>query len=135
MVDGFNISIFVAEINPVQMEYTVFNPEYLVNITGGDKATMEEIADIFGSQIPEFVTEMKQLLGQGKFTELGLLAHKAKGSVTVMGMDDTSKMLKEFELLAKAGEQKEKYDGFIARFEADTSRVIAEITDFLSKNR
>lgn len=117
------------------MEYTTFNPDYLVNITGGDMATMEEIAGIFVNQIPEFLKEMKQLLGQEKYHELGLLAHKAKGSVTVMGMDETSKMLKDFELLAKAGEQKERYEGFIARFEEDTRTVIAEMNDYISKNR
>ncbi len=61
------------------MEYTIFNPEYLVNITGGDKATMEEIAGIFGSQIPEFVSEMKQLLGQGKYLELGTSGSQGQG--------------------------------------------------------
>lgn len=117
------------------MEYTIFNPDYLVDITGGDMATMEEISAIFGNQIPEFVTEMRQLLGAGKYLELGLLAHKAKGSVTVMGMEETSKMLKEFELLTKAGEQRERYEGFIARFEKDTTTVMAEINDYLSKKR
>lgn len=117
------------------MEYTTFNPDYLVNITGGDMATMEEIVGIFVSQIPEFLTEMKQLLHQEKYYELGLLAHKAKGSVTVMGMEETSKMLKDFELLAKTGDQKERYKGFIARFEEDTTAVIAEMNDYLSKNR
>lgn len=117
------------------MEYTIFNPEYLVNITGGDKATMEEIAGIFLNQIPEFVTEMKQLLGQGRYLELGLLAHKAKGSVTVMGMEETSKMLKEFELLTKSGGQEERYEGFIARFEDDSMTVLAEMNDFLTKSR
>lgn len=115
------------------MEYTIFNPDYLENITGGDMATMEEIAGIFISQIPEFLTEMDQLLGEEKYYELGLLAHKAKGSVSVMGMDETSRMLKEFELLAKAGEQKEKYEGFIARFRNDTTQVIAEMNDYLGK--
>jgi len=52
-----------------------------------------------------------------------------------MGMEDTSKMLKDFELLAKAGEQKERYEGFISRFEEDTGRVIEEMNDYLSKNR
>ena len=117
------------------MEYRVFKPEYLLSITGGDMETMNEIAGIFGSQVPEFVNDMKSLLGQEKYYELGLLAHKAKGSVTVLGMDETAKMLKEFELLAKAGEQKEKYSGFISRFEADTSMVMAEVEDYLSKNR
>ena len=117
------------------MEYTTFKPDYLLNVTGGDMAVMEEIAGIFVSQVPEFLSEMKQLLGEEKYHELGLLAHKAKGSVTVMGMEETSKMLKEFELLAKAGEQKEKYEGFIARFERDTETVISEMNDYLDKNR
>jgi len=117
------------------MEYTIFNPDYLVNVTGGDLATMEEIAGIFLSQIPEFVTEMNELLGSEKYYELGLLAHKAKGSVSVMGMEDTSKMLKEFELLAKAGEQKERYREFIRKFGEDASTVTAEINDYLSRSR
>lgn len=97
--------------------------------------TMSEIAGIFGSQVPEFLAGMRSLLSQEKYYELGLLAHKAKGSVTVLGMDETAKMLKEFELLAKAGDQKEKYTGFISRFEADTSTVMTEVEDYLTKNR
>lgn len=117
------------------MEYTTFKPDYLVNITGGDISIMEEIAGIFINQMPEFVTGMKELLSQKKYYELGLLAHKAKGSVTVMGMDDSAKILKDFELLAKASEQIEKYEGFVAKFEKDANTVIVEINDYLSKNR
>jgi len=96
---------------------------------------MSEITGIFGNQVPEFMTGMRSLLGQEKYYELGLLAHKAKGSVTVLGMEETAKMLKEFELLAKAGEHKEKYSEFISRFEADTTTVMEEVNDYLSKNR
>lgn len=114
------------------MGYKVFNPDYLVNVTGGDAETMHEIVDIFRNQMPEFIAEMKSLHDSGKFFELGLLAHKAKGSVTVMGMDETAKMLKEFELKAKAGEEKEKYPGFISRFEKDTAAVLEEIEHYLN---
>lgn len=116
------------------MEYTTFNPEYLVNITDGDKDTMAEIAGIFVSQIPEFITQMKQLYAEARYYDLGLLAHKAKGSVTVMGMDETSRLLKELELLAKTGDQKERYEGFILQFEENANKVITEINDYLSKN-
>lgn len=116
------------------MEYTIFKPEYLLSISGGEKEIMAEIAGIFGNQVPEFLTDMRKLLREGKYPELGLLAHKAKGSVTVLGMDETAKMLKEFELLAKTGEQKERYEGFIARFEADSAKVMEEVNDFLGKN-
>ena len=116
------------------MDYTIFKPEYLLSISGGDKEIMAEIAGIFGNQVPEFLTGMRNLLRDEKYLELGLLAHKAKGSVTVLGMDETAKMLKEFELLAKAGEQKERYEGFIAMFEVDSTRVMEEVNHYLGKN-
>lgn len=116
------------------MEYTIFKPEYLLSVTGGDKEIMAEIAGIFGNQVPEFLTGMRSLLEQEKYYDLGLLAHKAKGSVTVLGMDETAKMLKEFELLAKAGEQKERYEGFIAMFEAHSGKVMEEVNDYLGKS-
>jgi HPt (histidine-containing phosphotransfer) domain-containing protein len=119
----------------IQMEYTIFKPEYLVSVTGGDPEVMEEIAGIFMNQIPEFVDEMNELLDNEKYYELGLLAHKAKGSVSVMGMENTAIMLKEFELLAKAGEQKERYRDFIQKFRDEASTVIAEIKDYLSRSR
>lgn len=115
------------------MKYRLFNPDYLMNVTGGDKAIMEEIAGIFRSQIPEFINEMKGLLSDGKYFDLGLLAHKAKGSVTVMGMEETTRMLKEFELLAKSGDHPEKYSDYISRFEEDTMTVLEEIDHFMTK--
>lgn|GEM_PF-304214 len=131
--DGYIMHIFVPLNQLREMEYTIFKPDYLLSITGGDRETMAEIAGIFGSQVPEFLDGMKSLLGQEKYYELGLLAHKAKGSVTVLGMEETAKMLKEFELLAKAGEQKEKYTDFIARFETDSTTVMAEVNDYLGR--
>jgi HPt (histidine-containing phosphotransfer) domain-containing protein len=117
------------------MEYKAFNPDYLLNVSGGDTGIMEEIVTIFRNQIPEFITEMNTLLGNGNFHDLGLLAHKAKGSVTVMGMDETAKMLKTFELQAKAGEHKEKYPEYISNFERDAATVLAEIDHFFSTKK
>ena len=115
------------------MEYKSFNPDYLMNVSGGDNEIMDEIVAIFRSQIPEFVSEMKRLLEDAKYLELGLLAHKAKGSVTVMGMEDTARMLKDFELQAKAGIHPDSYSDFISRFEKDASTVLSEIDHFMSK--
>ncbi|MBE0667167.1 MAG: hypothetical protein IH593_05770 [Bacteroidales bacterium] len=115
------------------MEYKVFNPDYLENVTGGDRGIKDEIVAIFRDQIPEFVAEMRVLNEKKQYYELGLLAHKAKGSVTVMGMEETSKMLKSFELQAKEGIRPEDYPGFIASFEADSRLVMEEIDHYLGK--
>ena len=106
-----------------------------MNIKRGELRLMEEIVAIFRNQIPEFITEMKHLNENRKYPELGLLAHKAKGSVTVMGMEETSKMLKTFELQAKAGVNPPDYQVFIERFEADTLLVMKEIEDYIGKSR
>lgn len=113
------------------MEYKVFNPQYLENVTGGDPEISKEIVAIFRDQVPEFISEMKDLLEKKKYFELGLLAHKAKSSVAIMGMDETARMLKTFELDAKKGENPAGYPGFVSRFEEDTLLVLKEIDDYL----
>ena len=81
-----------------------------------------------------FFAMLRKKYGRG--AELKILAtSRGASGHHVMGMEETSKMLKDFELLAKAGEQKDRYEGFIARFEEDTTAVIAEMNDYISKNR
>jgi HPt (histidine-containing phosphotransfer) domain-containing protein len=115
------------------MEYKVISPEYLENVTGGDLSIKEEIVTIFKDQIPEFVTEMNDLYQKGAYFELGLLAHKAKSSVAIMGMESTAVMLKTFELQAKAGENKDSYKGYINQFVSETSLAIKELDHYLGK--
>ncbi len=115
------------------MEYKVISPAYLENVSGGDKDIMEEIITIFRDQVPEFVSEMNDLYRKEAYFELGLLAHKAKSSVAVMGMDSTAVMLKTFELQAKAGENKEAYKGYIEKFTSDTSTALDELKQYLEK--
>jgi HPt (histidine-containing phosphotransfer) domain-containing protein len=115
------------------MEYKVINPEYLENVTGGDPGITEELVNIFKSQVPEFIDEMKGLHSKEAWYDLGLLAHKAKSSVAVMGMDSMAMMLKTFELQAKAGENKEGYMGYINQFISETSVAMDELTLYLKK--
>jgi HPt (histidine-containing phosphotransfer) domain-containing protein len=115
------------------MEYKVISPEYLENVTGGNPGITEELVDIFKSQIPEFIDEMKGLYERGSWYELGLLAHKAKSSVAIMGMDSTATMLKAFELQAKAGEHKDEYQGYINQFISEATEAMDELTQYLKK--
>lgn len=117
------------------MEYKVFNAQYLENVTGGDPDIRQEIVAIFRDQVPEFVSEMKQLLDKKQYYDLGLLAHKAKSSVAIMGMEETARMLKTLELMAKAGENPQDYPNYVKQFEEDTSLVLKEIDHYLSENQ
>jgi HPt (histidine-containing phosphotransfer) domain-containing protein len=115
------------------MDYKFINTEYLDSVSGGDREITHEIIKMFSEQTVEIYGEMKSLLASGKYHLLGMLAHKAKSSVAIMGMNDLSLMLKTFELQAKEARDTELYEGYIERFRRDTDSAIIELNDFKNK--
>ncbi len=115
------------------MDYKFINTEYLNSVAGGDRDITYEIIKMFNEQTVEVYGEMKSLLASGKYHLLGLLAHKAKSSVAIMGMNDLAVMLKTFELQAKEAKETDLYESYIERFKSDTDFAIIELDDYKSK--
>jgi HPt (histidine-containing phosphotransfer) domain-containing protein len=92
------------------MDYKFINTEYLEMVAGGDSDLLKELISMFSDQVA-----------------LGNLAHKAKSSVAIMGMDSLANMLKNFELQAKEDKNTDKYESYISRFESDTKSALAEL--------
>jgi HPt (histidine-containing phosphotransfer) domain-containing protein len=114
------------------MDYKFINMEYLDSVSGGDPGIINEIVVIFKEQSVEIYNEMKSLLAAKNYTSLGLLAHKAKSSVAIMGMSKLAEMLKTFELQGKQGKETELYESYIERFLSDTQEAIRELDDLIS---
>lgn len=115
------------------MDFKFINTEYLESVSMGDKEIIRELVDIFKGQAVEFTNEMKTLLKNKDFSSLGLLAHKAKSSVAIIGMADLAVMLKTFELDAKAGRETDRYEGYVLRFENETRSAVEELERYVSK--
>jgi len=107
------------------------NLSYLENMSGGSPSLVKEMVEIFIEQVPEFTTEMKEFFKKGDYQSLGLLAHKAKSSVAIMGMDDLSQSLKDFELLAKENKNVESYPGYIESFEKSCIAAVEELKEII----
>jgi len=116
------------------MNYNYINTEYLDSVSDGNIEIMAELVNMFRDQVLETVVEMKSLLEKKDYYSLGLLAHKAKSSVLIMGMSDLGALLKTFELQAKDGSEADKYESYITRFDHDTGEAVKELDD-LVKNR
>jgi HPt (histidine-containing phosphotransfer) domain-containing protein len=120
------------------MNYKFIKIEYLDSVSGGDPEIIREILILFKEQTIEIYNEMISGLSVKNYTSLGFLAHKAKSSVAVMGMNDLATMLKTFELQSKEGEESELYESYITRYKTDTDAAINELEDLvnnrLSKN-
>jgi len=115
------------------MEYRYINTEYLEMVTGGDKAVASELIGIFANQVVEFGEKMRILNVSRSFIELGQLAHKAKSSVSIMGMEKLAELLKELELDCHTGINNEKYHGIIETFCSETEGSVLELEDYLAK--
>ncbi|HOW10494.1 MAG TPA: Hpt domain-containing protein [Bacteroidales bacterium] len=113
------------------MDYKFINTEYLEMVAGGDNGLLKELIDLFRDQVSEFNTEMRLLLNEKNYQALGRLAHKAKSSVAIMGMDSLANMLKTFELQAVDSRNPEKYEAYITRFENETLSALEELDDLV----
>jgi HPt (histidine-containing phosphotransfer) domain-containing protein len=115
------------------MDYKYINTEYLDSVSGGDQGVILEIIEMFREQAAEMHSEMVALLAKKNYHNLGLLAHKAKSSVAIMGMADLAMMLKTFELQAKEGAEAGKYESYVSRFRDDTAEALIELDDLVKK--
>lgn len=102
-------------------------------MSAGNKDLILEMIGIFKSQVVEFNEGMDTLYQNKDYEQLGRLAHKAKSSISIMGLNELATDLKSFENLAKAGEQIEKYPEFIANFKKVTADALEEL-DEVTKN-
>jgi HPt (histidine-containing phosphotransfer) domain-containing protein len=114
------------------MDYKFIKMEYLDSVSGGDTGIIDELAVIFKEQSDEIYNEMRSFLASHDYKSLGLLAHKAKSSVAIMGMNDLADMLKRFELQAREGNEPQLYESFIERFKNETKEAIKELDEIIS---
>ena len=110
----------------------IINVSYLEEVCGGSKEIVSEMIGIFKDQVTEFYDEMSKLLEEKNYYDLGLLAHKAKSSLAIMGMEDMAMKLKDLELKAKTGEKTDTYPGYISDFKAQTNIAITELDFYLN---
>jgi len=115
------------------MNYKLINTEYLESVTGGEISIITELVNMFKEQVIEIHTEMKTSYSERDYKQLGMLAHKAKSSVAIMGMSALADMLQTFEYSAKSDLIPEMYEVYINRFYDDTQAAVIEFDEYLSK--
>ena len=115
------------------MDYKYIKTDYLEMVAGGDSDLLKELVNLFRDQVGEFNHDMKAQFEKKNYKALGNLAHKAKSSVSIMGMDSLANMLKIFEVQATEEKNTNMYKSYIQRFENDTKCALDEL-DRLIKN-
>ncbi len=114
-------------------QFTHADLTYLESMSMGSQEMVNEMIQIFLDQIPEFTTGLNDLLANQDFVGLAAIAHKAKSSVAVMGMDELTTVLKNLEIKAKAGEDIDSYPDLVKTFLTQVDITEKEMLDFLAQ--
>jgi HPt (histidine-containing phosphotransfer) domain-containing protein len=104
---------------------------YLREMSGGNLDLVREMITIFIGQVGEFSEEMDRHLVKKEYELLGKLAHKAKSSISIMGLNDLARDLKNLEIMAKEGREPAKYPGMVSRFKEETRMAVDELNEVL----
>lgn len=100
---------------------------YLKTMSGGDPAFIREMIDLFREQIEEYEEQMPALLRNKEYSSLSKMAHKAKSSVAVMGMNEVADLLKELEVLAHEQKEVERYESMVQEFLTQSRLALEEL--------
>lgn len=106
---------------------------YLNNMSGGNPEIIREMIMIFNEQANEYLRDMQKYLREKDYLALGKLAHKAKSSIAIMGMNDLAADMKTLELLTKENKEVESYPAFVEKFIVQTTEAIEELNGVVSK--
>ena len=97
---------------------------YIETVCDGDKEMMKEFSDIFIAQVPEFIEEFDLAFSNKDVVSLGKIAHKAKSTVSIMGLTDLAKELSELEDHAHEGAFSESYIKYINNFKQECLNTV-----------
>ncbi|NOY37762.1 MAG: Hpt domain-containing protein [Chlorobi bacterium] len=109
----------------------IVNLDYLNSMSGGNPDIIREMIEMFNQQIPGFIQEMNDLYNRQDWIKLGALAHKAKSSIAIMGMDELTGKMKELEMKARNSEDTDTYKHYITLFEDQTNQAVEELKEII----
>ena len=96
-------------------------------MSGGDSNFIQEMIGLFREQIEEYKQHMPELLRKKDYDNLSKMAHKAKSSVAVMGMNEMAELLKELEILALEEKEVDRYESIVNEFLEQLQLAIKEL--------
>jgi len=107
---------------------------YLQSMSGSDSKFIREMVEIFREQIGEYSSEMPRLLAASDYENLSKIAHKAKSSLAVMGMNAEADLLKDLEIKAHDRIETHSYKEMIDLFIERSALALNELDAYLSNH-
>jgi len=108
------------------MNYKVIDLTYLDEVSTSF-VFIKKMIDLFRTNLSEFERDMKLALGNDDFSSLSELAHKAKSSVMIFGMEKQAGDMKSLEFDIKCLKNKDTYENRVNNFLASCKEALIDI--------
>jgi len=112
-----------------QPTYKYVNLRYIESIGENDGKFKNDLIRIFKEQLPILTMDLKNYYNTQNYKMLSAIAHKAKSSVALMGIEVLRLDMEKLEQDAKIGKNPETYGELIKRFITIGKEVLNEIKD------
>jgi HPt (histidine-containing phosphotransfer) domain-containing protein len=114
--------------------YRFVNIEQLNEMAEGNDELINDLVNLFFKQVPVFSEQLDTFYKSGDFLSLGRLAHKIKGSVSMLGITELADYMKELENLAKENLHAEKYPDLINKYKTISTKAVEELKDIINRH-
>jgi HPt (histidine-containing phosphotransfer) domain-containing protein len=106
---------------------------YLESISGGDKAFIADMLNMFlTNTFPEMV-QLKEQAEQGQWEQMGGIAHKMKAPIQMLGVADVSTLVLELEQMGKTRTNTDQALEKIAKLKVYVEQMEEEINRYLQQ--
>lgn len=106
----------------------------LINeVSDGNEELIIDLVNMFNQQVPVYSEKLSHLNATKDYVALGKLAHKIKGSVSLLGIATLVKGMKELEVLAIEGKETYRYCEYIDLFNTTCAKASIELNDILNR--
>jgi HPt (histidine-containing phosphotransfer) domain-containing protein len=108
-----------------------YNLDYLQQVFQGNDAMVQRILDSFEEQVPGYLDEMEARWSRGEWRDLHPLAHKARSSISMLGMQSLLDDIVHIERTSRSGEN----EGDIGARLGSAKRSLSLALDALRRDR
>ncbi len=113
--------------------YQHINLDYMDVMTDGDPDMKKMMLDMLLKELPKELENMKSLVQQASWEDLGKASHKMKSTLAFVGNDLMSNSNKEIEQLAKTETNTAKIPDLLKTLEASFQNVVRELENAISE--
>ncbi|OQY05684.1 MAG: hypothetical protein B6I20_00665 [Bacteroidetes bacterium 4572_117] len=107
----------------------MINLNYLKVNTDNDVTMITALLEMYKSQIQVQKLGLQKAFDEKNWGELGEVAHKAKNSFQIVGMQDEANNLQQLEILCQKEQDIHLYKDFLDRFIVACDNSVKEIED------